>query len=46
MGTPTGAYDSNITGFKAFYLTTLLLAMVWVGMQHVQVPTYIKAQYG
>ena len=46
MGTPTGAYDSNITGFKAFYLTTLLLAMVWVGMHPVLVPTFVLAQTG
>ena len=44
--TQTGAYDSNITGFKAFYLTTFLLAMVWVGIHPVLVPTFILAQTG
>jgi len=45
-GHTKGAYDSNITGFKAFYLTTLLLAMVWVGIHPVLVPTFVLAQTG
>jgi hypothetical protein len=46
MEPTTGEYDSNIAGFKAFYLITFLLAMVWVGIQLVLVPTFILSQTG
>lgn len=46
MELKTGEYDSNIAGFKVFYLITFLLAMVWVGIQPVLIPTFILSQTG
>lgn len=46
MERTTSKYDSNISGFKSFYLITFLLAMVWVGIQPVLVPTFILSQTG
>jgi hypothetical protein len=40
----TGEYDSNIRDFKAFYLTTFLLVMVWVGIHPVLLPTFFISQ--
>lgn len=39
-------YDNNIKGFKPFYLISFLLAMVWVGIHPVLVPTFVLAKTG
>jgi predicted MFS family arabinose efflux permease len=39
-------YDSYIKGFKPWYLISFLLAMVWVGIHPVLVPTFVISQTG
>jgi MFS family permease len=39
-------YDNNIKGFKLFYFISFLMAIVWVGIQPVLVPTFVLAQTG
>jgi MFS family permease len=39
-------YDSNIKGLKPFYFTSFLMAMVWVGIQPILVPTFVLAKTG
>jgi MFS family permease len=39
-------YDKIVTGFKPFYLITFFVAMVWVGISPVLVPSYILSVTG
>lgn len=39
-------YDSYIKGFKPFYFISFLMAVVWVGIQPVLVPTFVLAKTG
>lgn len=44
--TTENKFDSLTTGFKPFYLIGFLVAMVWVGISPVLVPSYILSVSG
>ena len=44
--TPEHNYDNNIKGFKPFFFIGFLMAIVWVGIQPVLVPTFVLAKTG